>query len=580
MDWQQRPRCDETAVWPRLVAHFRQRFAGPRAFDLRQAFAQDARRFERFSLEAPPLLADLSKQLLDEPAQQLLTELARECRVEAHRDAMLAGERINTSERRAVTHVHWRWVSDQGLAPVEQAPAAIKNVASVIPEAAAVQADMLAFAEAVRANPGITDVVNIGIGGSDLGPRLAVQALRAAGQTSGPRLHFVANMDGHELAELLPRLSADRTLFIIVSKTFGTAETLRNAQSARDWVLARGGADVARHFVAVSAHPAAARAFGAGRCFGFDDGVGGRFSLWSPVGLAIAIAIGGAGFQALLAGARALDRHFAEAPLARNLPVQLALLDLWCRNFLGLASRCVAPYHHGLRQLPAYQAVPIVYLSSETDIGLQIEALRLGGDQFLTKPFNPVVLAATVKTKIERHREMLRSSHNDGLTGLLNHTAAKTRLDAMVATLPADGQLSVAMLDIDHFKSVNDTYGHPVGDQVIRSLAWLLKGRLRSTDLIGRYGGEEFIVALADVGPDEAWVVLDRIRRDFAKLPHTHVDGTMRASFSAGIAAFPEYRTPTELTHMADMALLEAKRSGRDRVERADVLPPRRGSFG
>ncbi len=354
MDWQQRPRCDETAVWPRLAAHFRQRFAGPRAFDLRQAFAQDARRFERFSLEAPPLLADLSKQLLDEPAQQLLTELARECRVEAHRDAMLAGERINTSERRAVTHVHWRWVSGQGLAPVEQAPAAIKNVASVIPEAAAVQADMLAFAEAVRANPGITDVVNIGIGGSDLGPRLAVQALRAAGQTSGPRLHFVANMDGHELAELLPRLSADRTLFIIVSKTFGTAETLRNAQSARDWFLARGGADVARHFVAVSANAAAARAFGAGRCFGFDDGVGGRFSLWSPVGLAIAIAIGRAGFQALLAGARALDRHFAEAPLARNLPVQLALLDLWCRNFLGLASRCVAPYHHGLRQLPAY----------------------------------------------------------------------------------------------------------------------------------------------------------------------------------------------------------------------------------
>ncbi len=354
MDWQQRPRCDETAVWPKLAAHFRQCFAGPRAFDLRQAFAQDTRRFERFSLEAPPLLADLSKQLLDEPAQQLLTELARECRVEVHRDAMLAGERINTSERRAVTHVHWRWVSDQGLAPVEQAPAAIKNVASVIPEAAAVQADMLAFAEAVRANPGITDVVNIGIGGSDLGPRLAVQALRAAGQTSGPRLHFVANMDGHELAQVLARLSADRTLFIIVSKTFGTAETLRNAQSARDWFLAQGGADVARHFVAVSANAAAARAFGAGRCFGFDEGVGGRFSLWSPVGLAIAIAIGRAGFQALLAGARALDRHFAEAPLARNLPVQLALLDLWCRNFLGLASRCVAPYHHGLRQLPAY----------------------------------------------------------------------------------------------------------------------------------------------------------------------------------------------------------------------------------
>lgn len=247
----------------------------------------------------------------------------------------------------------------------------------------------------------------------------------------------------------------------------------------------------------------------------------------------------------------------------------LVLMDMYMPHCNGVEAT------RALRQLPAYQAIPIVYLSSETDIGLQIEALRLGGDQFLTKPFNPVVLTATVKTKIERHREMLRGSHTDGLTGLLNHTAAKARLDAMVDTLSVDGQLCVAMLDIDHFKSVNDTYGHPVGDQVIRSLAWLLKGRLRGTDLIGRYGGEEFIVALADVGPDEAWVVLDRIRRDFAKLPHAHLGGTMRASFSAGIADFPNHRTSTELTHMADMALLEAKRKGRDRVERADTLPPR-----
>jgi glucose-6-phosphate isomerase len=224
----------------------------------------------------------------------------------------------------------------------------------VVPQAAAIQADVLAYAEAVRADGAITDVVNLGIGGSDLGPRMVVQALCASGHASGPRVHFISNMDGHALAELLPRLRPEATLFIVASKTFGTAETMRNAQSARDWFIAQGGTDVARHFVALSANAAAVQAFGAGRCFAFDDGVGGRFSLWSPIGLSIAIAAGRAGFEALLAGARAMDAHFASAPLAHNLPVQLALLDLWQRDFLHLASRCVAPYHQGLRSLPAY----------------------------------------------------------------------------------------------------------------------------------------------------------------------------------------------------------------------------------
>ena len=248
----------------------------------------------------------------------------------------------------------------------------------------------------------------------------------------------------------------------------------------------------------------------------------------------------------------------------------LVLMDMYMPHCNGVEATRV------LRQLPAYQSLPIVYLSSETDIGLQVEALRLGGDQFLTKPFNPVVLAATLKTTIERHREMRRCSQNDGLTGLLTHTASKSRLDSMLATLPPDGKLCVAMLDIDHFKSVNDNYGHPVGDQVIRSLAWLLKGRLRSNDLIGRYGGEEFVLALSDVGPDEAWVVIDRIRSDFAKLPHAHGSGSLRASFSAGIASFPECRGSSELINLADTALLEAKRSGRNRVERADDLAQRK----
>lgn len=220
-----------------------------------------------------------------------------------------------------------------------------------------------------------------------------------------------------------------------------------------------------------------------------------------------------------------------------------------------------------LRQLPAYQATPIIYLSAETDVGLQVEALRLGGDQFLTKPFNPVLLAATVRTTVERHREMRRVSHHDGLTGLLNHTASKVALDARLATLPPDGRLSVAMIDIDQFKSINDAYGHPVGDQVIRSLAWLLKGRLRATDVIGRYGGEEFIVAIPGSGIEEAHSVIDWIRTSFKSLPHAHTQGHFRASFSAGVASFPHFANAEALIHAADSALLQAKRLGRDRVE-------------
>lgn len=219
-----------------------------------------------------------------------------------------------------------------------------------------------------------------------------------------------------------------------------------------------------------------------------------------------------------------------------------------------------------LRQLREFHAVPVVYLSSETDIAHQVEALRLGGDQFLTKPVNPVVLAAVVKTKIERYRDMLYSGRHDSLTGLLNHTAAKARLDELLTALGPGGQLAVAMIDIDRFKSINDNYGHPVGDQVILRLAWLLRGRLRSTDLIGRYGGEEFIVALPGVGIDQATRILDRIRESFSSLPHAHAEGTVRVTFSGGIAALPDHAGSGALAQAADSALLKAKRGGRNRI--------------
>lgn len=244
----------------------------------------------------------------------------------------------------------------------------------------------------------------------------------------------------------------------------------------------------------------------------------------------------------------------------------LVLMDMYMPRFNGIEATRV------LRQMAEYISLPIVYLSAESEVGMQVEALRLGGDQFLSKPFNPVLLAAVVQTKIERYRETQRSTHLDGLTGLLNHTAAKSLLKNIatkISKVGASGALTVAMIDIDNFKSINDTYGHPVGDQVIRGLAWLLKGRLRSSDLIGRYGGEEFLVALPDISPEQAFSIIDRIRGDFSTLPHTHADGTLNASFSAGMASYPDVYTAADLTEAADQALLQAKRLGRNRVEKA-----------
>jgi glucose-6-phosphate isomerase len=214
---------------------------------------------------------------------------------------------------------------------------------------------MLAYAETVRdsARSGIRHVVNIGIGGSDLGPQMAVAALESFVQP-GLTLHFVSNVDGHDIAPVLQRLKPEETLFIIASKTFTTQETMANAQVARDWFIANGGTDIARHFVATTTNVAAAATFGITTTFGFKDWVGGRYSMWSVIGLPVAIAIGATGFRELLAGAHAMDRHFATAPLAANLPVLLGLIDVWYRNFHRFSSRSVAPYHQGLRRFPAY----------------------------------------------------------------------------------------------------------------------------------------------------------------------------------------------------------------------------------
>jgi diguanylate cyclase (GGDEF)-like protein len=220
-----------------------------------------------------------------------------------------------------------------------------------------------------------------------------------------------------------------------------------------------------------------------------------------------------------------------------------------------------------IRQHAEFLSVPIVYLSGETDVALQVEALRLGGDHFLTKPFNPVILNAVVQSKIERYRLLRRSMFHDSLTGLLNHTSTKQRLDTVVSHAMGDrSEIAVAMIDIDHFKRVNDSYGHPVGDQVIRSLAWLLRRRLRKTDIVGRYGGEEFLVGLPNTNAEQAHTVLDRIRRDFGQINHPFNETWFNTSFSSGVAAFPGILTGEGLIKAADEALYDAKRGGRNRV--------------
>ncbi|KQP23253.1 glucose-6-phosphate isomerase [Pseudorhodoferax sp. Leaf267] len=342
MDWENRPRCDQLPAWGQLRA---QSQAWAKGFDVRAAFAADAQRTARFGQEAPELFADLSKSCIDAPTEDLLFALARECGVEAHRDAMFAGQPINNTEQRAVLHTLLR-------APAG-APQADAAWDAALAEVHGTLDAMLAYADQVRSDAAITDVVNIGIGGSDLGPQMVVRALDAFA-APGRRLHFVSNVDGHEMASVLRRLKPESTLFLVASKTFTTAETMANARSALAWFRQNGGSDVARHFAALSTNVEAARAFGISNIFGFWDWVGGRYSLWSAIGLPIAIAIGAERFREFLAGAHAMDEHFSSAPLAANLPVRLGLLDVWYRNFLGYTSRSIAPYHSALARLPAY----------------------------------------------------------------------------------------------------------------------------------------------------------------------------------------------------------------------------------
>ncbi len=344
-------RLTQSAAWKALQAH-RAEIAH---IDARDLFARDPGRAQKFSLEAGGLLLDYSKHAVTEATLALLVDLARQADVEGWRARMFAGEHINNSENRAVLHVALRSAATAFPA------GASANVMNLVRNA---KEGMRAFSDAVRGDrllghtgKPMRHVINIGIGGSDLGPRMLTQALWQ--HADAPQsVQFVANADPDDLAHALKQADPESTLFIVASKTFTTGETLGNARLARTWLLAKlkDEAAVKKHFAAATANVQAAGEFGIApeRCFPLWDWVGGRYSVWSTVGLPLAIAIGMDRFEQLLAGARAMDEHFLSAPLGANMPVLLALLGVWYTNFLGAATQAVLPYAEALRELPAY----------------------------------------------------------------------------------------------------------------------------------------------------------------------------------------------------------------------------------
>jgi glucose-6-phosphate isomerase len=341
----------ESNAWRKLRTHAEE-IAEHR---MRDMFAADPQRFARFSLKLGDILFDYSKNRISEKTLALLFDLARQSGLEDQRERMFAGEKINLTEQRAVLHVALRNRSNRPI---------LVDGSDVMPDVNRVLDKMRSFSERVRggqwtghSGKPIRDVVNIGIGGSDLGPQMVCEALKPYGR-EGLKVHFVSNVDGTHIAETLKPLDPQTTLFLIVSKTFTTQETLRNAETAKAWLLASGAepSAVARHFVATSTNREQVAAFGIDprNMFEFWDWVGGRYSLWSAVGLSIAVALGMDRFEELLQGAHLADEHFLQTPLEQNIPVIMGLLGVWYINFFDAATHAILPYDQSLHRFPAY----------------------------------------------------------------------------------------------------------------------------------------------------------------------------------------------------------------------------------
>ncbi|MGC3965642.1 MAG: glucose-6-phosphate isomerase [Rhodocyclaceae bacterium] len=340
----------QAPAWAELLRHADH----ARGTHLRELFREDPQRVQRYSVDGAGIHLDYSKNRVNDVIMAQLVTLAQQTNVEAQREAMFSGEAFNNTEHRAVLHTALRNLGDT---PV------LVNGKDVLPEVKSERARLYAFARRVRegqwlghTGQTITDVVNIGIGGSDLGPLMVCEALKPV--ADGPRVHFVSNVDGAAIQQALRGLDPARTLFVIASKTFTTIETLTNARTARQWLVDAFGSEsaVAKHFVAVLTNREKVTDFGidADNMFGFWDWVGGRYSLWSAIGLPIVLSLGPDRFDELLAGAYDMDQHFRTTPLAENLPVILALLGVWYVDFLGSRSQVIAPYNNVLHRLPAF----------------------------------------------------------------------------------------------------------------------------------------------------------------------------------------------------------------------------------
>ncbi len=346
----------QTQAFKDLTQHFGSLF-GPYSNDLkdlRQLFAEDSARFDKFSIAFEDILLDYSKNSITEDTRALLVRLAEECGLSEAIEAMFSGERINVTENRPVLHTALRNQSDQPIFVDGQ---------DVMPDVKRVLAQMRAFTENILSGhwkgytgKAITDVVNIGIGGSDLGPVMVTEALKA--YKTHLNVHFVSNVDGTHIAETLKAVDPETTLFLIASKTFTTQETMANAHTAKDWFLASGALeqDVAKHFAALSTNTQAVQSFGIDtqNMFEFWDWVGGRYSLWSAIGLSISLAIGFDRFEELLKGAYDADVHFKETSFESNIPVILALLGVWYNNFFQAESHAILPYDQYLHRFAAY----------------------------------------------------------------------------------------------------------------------------------------------------------------------------------------------------------------------------------
>jgi glucose-6-phosphate isomerase len=341
----------DSPAWQALVKHQKQ-MAGVHMRDL---FAGDPQRFERFSMRWGDILFDYSKNRITETTMALLMDLAYQANMPQAIESMFNGVKINITENRAVLHTALRNRSNRPI---------VVDGEDVMPEVNQVLAKMRTFSEAVRSGTwkgytgkAITDVVNIGIGGSDLGPKMVTEALKPYGKPD-LRVHFVSNVDSSDLVEILKLLNPETVLFLVASKTFTTQETMTNAHSARTWFLAsaKDEAAIAKHFVALSTNTDVVARFGidTDNMFGFWDWVGGRYSLWSAIGLSIALYLGMDRFEELLSGAHSVDEHFRTAPFERNIPVIMGLLGIWYNNFFGAESHAILPYDQYLVHFPAY----------------------------------------------------------------------------------------------------------------------------------------------------------------------------------------------------------------------------------